>query len=68
MDVKSTFLNGVLKEEAYVVQPPGYEVEVQEDKVHRLRKALSGLKQALHAWYNRIYAYFLDNGFKKCDG
>lgn len=68
MDVKSTFLNGVLKEEVYVMQPPGYEVEGQEGKVYRFRKPLYGLKQALHAWYNRIDAYFLDNGFDKCDG
>ncbi len=27
MDVKSMLLNGALKEEAYVAQPPGYEVE-----------------------------------------
>eukprot|EP00253_Pinus_taeda_P011290 PITA_11290 len=46
MDVKSTFLNRVLKEEVYVAQPPCYEVEGQEDKVYRLRKALYGLKQA----------------------
>ena len=26
MDVKSTFLNGVLKEEVYLEQPPSYEV------------------------------------------
>eukprot|EP00253_Pinus_taeda_P016220 PITA_16220 len=68
MDVKSTFLNGVLKEEVYVAQPLGYEVEGQEDKVYRLRKALYGLKQAARAWYNRIDAYLLDNGFDKCDG
>eukprot|EP00253_Pinus_taeda_P020819 PITA_20819 len=67
MDVNSTFLNGVLKEEVYVVQPPGYEVEVQENKVYRLRKALYGRKKAPRAWYNGIDAYLLDNGFNKCD-
>eukprot|EP00253_Pinus_taeda_P028608 PITA_28608 len=68
MDVKSTFLNGVMKEEVYVTQPPGYEIEGKEDKVYRLKKALYGLKQAPHAWYNRIDAYLLENGFNKCDG
>eukprot|EP00253_Pinus_taeda_P005205 PITA_05205 len=67
MDVKSTFLNGVLKGEVYVMQPLRYEVEGQEDKVYWLRKALYGLKQAPCAWYNRIEAYLLDNGFDKCD-
>ena len=68
MDVKSTFLNGVLKEEVYIAQPLGYEVEGQEEKVYQLRKALYGLKQALLVWYNKIDSYLLDNGFGKCDG
>lgn len=67
MDIKPMFFNGVLKEEVYVAQPPGYKVECQEDKVYRLRKALYGLKQAPHAWYSRLNAYLLDNGFDKCD-
>ena len=46
MDVKSTFLNGVLKEEVYVEQPSGYEVVGEENKVYRLKRALYGLKQA----------------------
>ena len=67
MEVKSAFLNGVFKEEVYVVQLLGYEVEGQEEKVYHLRKALYGLKQAPHAWYSRIDSYLLDNGFDKCD-
>jgi hypothetical protein len=46
MDVKSTFLNGDLKEEVYVRQPAGFIVAGQEGKVLRLRKALYGLRQA----------------------
>jgi len=68
MDVKSMFLNGVLKEEVYVAQLLGYKVEGQEDKVYRSRKSLYGLKQAPHASYNMIDAYLLDNGFEKCCG
>ena len=68
MDVKSTFLNGVLMEEVYVEQPLGYEKEGQENKFFRLKKALYGLKQAPRAWYSRIDAYLLINGFEKCEG
>ena len=39
MDVKSVFLNGVMKEEAYVAQPLGYEVEGQEDKMCKIGRA-----------------------------
>ena len=50
MDVKSTFLNGVLKEEVYIKKPLGYKVKGEEDKVLKLKKALYGLKQAPKAW------------------
>lgn len=50
----------------YVDQPPGYEVGGAEHKVYRLHKALYGLKQAPPAWYNKIKAYFVNEGFKKC--
>eukprot|EP00253_Pinus_taeda_P035126 PITA_35126 len=68
MDVKSAFLNGVLKEEVYIEQPLGYEKKGQEHKVCRLKKALYGLKQAPRAWYSRIDSYLLENEFDKCEG
>ncbi|XP_033145473.1 uncharacterized protein LOC103839411 isoform X1 [Brassica rapa] len=65
MDVKSAFLNGDLKEEVYVTQPPGYVTHGKEHKVLRLHKDLYGLKQAPRAWYGRIDSYFLQNGFER---
>lgn len=44
LDVKSAFLNGPLKEEVYVTQPPGFIQKGKEERVFRLRKALYGLK------------------------
>ncbi|GKB07268.1 retrovirus-related pol polyprotein from transposon TNT 1-94 [Tanacetum coccineum] len=49
MDVKTTFLNGPLKEEVYVAQPDGFVDPDHPDKFYRPRKALYGLKQALRA-------------------
>jgi hypothetical protein len=49
MDVKSAFLNGMLKEEVYVQQPPGFTVARNELKVLCLLKALYGLHQTLRA-------------------
>eukprot|EP00253_Pinus_taeda_P022423 PITA_22423 len=68
MDVKLAFLNGVLMEEVYIEQPPGYEKKGQEHKVCRLKKALYGLKHAPRAWYSRIDSYLQENGFEKCEG
>ncbi|CAL9002860.1 unnamed protein product [Prunus brigantina] len=66
LDVKSAFLHGEITEEVFVEQPPGYEQKGHESKVYRLKKALYGLKQAPRAWYSRIEAYFIKEGFTKC--
>ncbi|GJT70769.1 retrovirus-related pol polyprotein from transposon TNT 1-94 [Tanacetum coccineum] len=47
LDVKSAFLNGKLKEEVYVKQPPGFESSEFPDYVCKLDRALYGPKQAL---------------------
>nr|GFA67414.1 copia protein [Tanacetum cinerariifolium] len=44
MDVKTMFLNGILKEEVYVGQPPGFVSTQYPDHVYDLDKALYGLK------------------------
>nr|GEY80383.1 retrovirus-related Pol polyprotein from transposon TNT 1-94 [Tanacetum cinerariifolium] len=50
MDVKITFLNGILKEEVYVGQPPSFVRKQYPDYVYALDKTLYGLKQAPRAW------------------
>ena len=44
MNVKYTFLNGILEEEVYIEQPEGFVDENNKDKVCKLHKALYGLK------------------------
>ncbi|KAH9779134.1 hypothetical protein KPL71_007611 [Citrus sinensis] len=66
LDVKFAFLHGELKEEVYVEQPRGYELEKYPQKVYKLKKALYGLKQAPRAWFSRIEAHFVSQGFEKC--
>lgn len=63
MDVKSTFLNGELKEEVYIEQPEGFQLLENRNYVCRLKKALYGLKQAPRAWYARLDRYLQQKGF-----
>jgi hypothetical protein len=62
--VKSAFLNGPIKEEVYVEQPPGFEDSEYPNHVYKLSKALYGLKQALRAWYECLRYFLIANGFK----
>jgi Reverse transcriptase (RNA-dependent DNA polymerase) len=66
IDVKSTFLNGVLEEEVYIEQPLGYLKEGGESKVLKLKNVLYGLKQAPGAWNTRIDQYFKSHDFVQC--
>src|SRR5713226_3737955 len=65
MDVKTTFLNGVIEEEVYIEQPQGFEVEDKRTHVCKLKKVLYGLKQAPTAWYGRIDSFLTSMGFAK---
>ena len=65
MDVKTTFLNGVIEEEVYIEQPQGFEVEYRKSHVCKLKKALYGLKQAPRAWYGHINSFLTSLRFTK---
>jgi hypothetical protein len=64
MDVKSAFLNGPIKEEVYVEQPPCFEDSKYPNYAYKLSKALYGLKQAPRAWYEYLRDFLITNGFK----
>jgi hypothetical protein len=59
MDMKSAFLNGDLKEEVYVRQPPGFVVVGEEGKV----PPTQGTEQAPRAWNAKLDAVLKEMGF-----
>jgi hypothetical protein len=61
MDVKSAFLNGPIKEEVYVEQPPGFQDSEYPNHVYKLSKAFYGLKQAPRAWYECLRDFLITN-------
>ena len=65
MDVKTTFLNGFLKEDVYVAQPKGFIDPHFQDHVLYLKKAHYGLKQAPRAWYDRLTQYLVSHEFTR---
>ncbi|GKA01962.1 retrovirus-related pol polyprotein from transposon TNT 1-94 [Tanacetum coccineum] len=65
MDVKTTFLNGNLREKVYVSQPDGFVDPNKPNYVYKLKKALYGLKQAPRAWYDMLSSFLISNDFSK---
>ena len=65
IDVKTAFLNGILKEDVYVTQPKGFIDPHFPDHMLYLKKALYRLKQAPRAWYDRLTQYLVSYGFIK---
>lgn len=67
MDIKTTFLNGVIEEEVYIKKTQGFEKFDWDLHVSRLKREFYGLKQAPCAWYNRINNYLTILGFTKSE-
>nr|GEZ60162.1 retrovirus-related Pol polyprotein from transposon TNT 1-94 [Tanacetum cinerariifolium] len=65
MDVKTTFLNGNLRENVYVNQPDGFVDPDNPNHMYKLKKALNGLKQAPRAWYDMLSSFLLSHDFSK---
>nr|GEY21640.1 retrovirus-related Pol polyprotein from transposon TNT 1-94 [Tanacetum cinerariifolium] len=65
MDVKTTFLNGNLREEVYVCQSDGFVDQDNPNHVYMLKKALYGLKQAPRAWYDMLSSFLISQDFSK---
>nr|GEU54404.1 retrotransposon protein, putative, unclassified [Tanacetum cinerariifolium] len=65
MDVKTVFLNGLLKKEVFVIQPDLFVDPDFPNHVYRLKKALYGLKQAPQEWYDKLSSFLIEHHFTK---
>jgi len=63
LDVNNAFLQGTLKEEVFMLQPPGFVDKTFPDHICRLKNALYGLTQAPRAWYTELQIFLLSLDF-----
>ena len=60
---KTAFLNGVIKEELYVMQPRGFVDPKGVNKVCKLQQSINGLVQASQSWNIRFDELIKAYGF-----
>ena len=66
LDFNNAFLNGFLKEDIYMEQPPSFVNPSHPTWVYKLYRALYRLKQAPRAWFERLHSKLLTLGFHSC--
>jgi histone deacetylase 1/2 len=64
LDVQNAFLHGVLEEDVFMRQPPGYEHPAFPRHVCKLDKSIYGLKQSPRAWHARLSSALHALGFR----
>ncbi|GAU41761.1 hypothetical protein TSUD_13620 [Trifolium subterraneum] len=64
LDVNNAFLQGSLKEDVYMAQPPGLKDTHHPNYVCKLHKAIYGLRQAPRAWHDALKTFITSHGFK----
>jgi hypothetical protein len=67
IDVKTTFLNGKIEQEAFVEQLDCFLLHNKRTHVCKISKALYGLKKAPKFWYDMIDGFIKSLGFHKSD-
>lgn len=64
LDINNAFPNGILKEDIYMEQPPGFDQSnANSSLVCKLHKAIYGMKQAPRAWFERLNEFLTSLGF-----
>jgi hypothetical protein len=62
-DIQNAFLHGLLSEDVYMEQPPGFIHPSYPYHIYKLKKALYGLKQTPRAWFACLSGRLVDLGF-----
>jgi hypothetical protein len=63
IDIENAFMHGLLSEDVYMEQPPGFTHPSYPHHECKLQKALYGLKQAPRAWFAHLSGKLLQLGF-----